>query len=121
MELKCDTCGVIDHIIVDGYCFGDRLLEGVEFMVKDENGKPNALGVKPECQDYFSDLNKKKWLRACEDFCEHLDIAQCPVCGDDVVVWGNPVITGITPLAPKVIQMTRGSDLINQIFQRQVK
>lgn len=44
MELKCDTCGVIDHIIVDGYCFGDRLLEGVEFMVKDKNGKPNALG-----------------------------------------------------------------------------
>jgi len=123
MELKCDTCGVIDHIIVDGYCFGDRLLEGVEFMVKDKNGKPNALGVKPECQDYFSDLNQKKWLKACEEFCEQLDIAQCPKCGDDVVVWGNPVVTGITPPAPKVIQMTRGSgsDLINQIFQRQVK
>ena len=121
MKLKCDNCGEIDHIIVDGYSFGDRLLEGVSFMVKDENGKPKAFGVTPACQDYFDDLNQKKWLGACEDYCEHLDIAQCPKCGDDVVVWGNPVITGIVPKTGTWIPITRGSDLIKNILERQRK
>jgi len=121
MELKCDNCGMIDHVLVDGYWFGDRLLESVMFKVKDQDGIPTALGVFEAATEYFSDLNQQKWLKACEEFCETLDFAQCPKCGDDVVVWGNPVITGITPPAPKVIQMTRGSDLIKDILERQRK
>lgn len=113
MELNCETCGILEHVTVDGYIFGDRLLEGVDFIVKDNNGKPNAIGVTPECQSYFDDLNKKKWLKICEDFCEDLDLATCPKCGDDVVVWGNPIITGIEPPAPKVIGMMRGTDIAN--------
>ena len=119
MKLNCDNCGEIDYVLVDGYSFGDRLLEGVDFKVKDQNGIATALGVVEEAMEYFGDLNKNKWLRACEDFCEQLDIAQCPKCGDDVVVWGNPLITGITPPAPKAIQMTRGTDLIREILERQ--
>jgi len=107
--------GAIDHVLVDGYYFGDRLLEGVNFMVKDQDGIPTALGVVPEAQSYFEDLNQKKWLKACEEFCEQLDVAQCPKCGDDVVVWGHPTITGIKPPEPKVIQMTRGSDFLTNL------
>lgn len=98
MELKCDNCGVIDYVLIDGYPFGDTLLEGVNFVVKDENGVPKASGVVVEQQDYFDNLNQKKWLKACEEFCEDLDIAECPKCGGEVVVWGNPIITGIAHL-----------------------
>jgi len=62
MELKCDNCGAIDHVLVDGYAFGDRLLEGVMFEVVDNNGKPNVNRVTPECQDYFSGLITAKTL-----------------------------------------------------------
>jgi len=117
MELKCNNCGKIDHVLVGGYAFGDRLLEDVDFIVKDENGKPKAVGVVPDAQDYFDDLNQNKWLRNCEVHCEHLDIAQCPKCGDDVVVWGNPMITGVKPPEPKAIPTMRGTDLV-KLFRR---
>jgi len=118
MELKCDSCGAIDHVLVDGYAFGDRLLEGVMFEVIDKNGKPKVNRVAPECQDYFSDLNQEKWAMICEDYCEQLDIAQCPKCGDDVVVWGNPIITGIKPPTPRPIQTIRGSDFLANLGMR---
>jgi len=108
MELECESCGKIDHVLVDGYPFGDRLLEGVMFMVKDQDGIPTALGVTAEAVEYFSDLNQSKWLRACEEFCERLDFAQCPKCGGDVDVWGVSIITP----TPKVIPMMRGSDYL---------
>lgn len=110
MKLQCDNCGIVDHVLVDGYPFGDRLLEGVMFVVEDKNGKPHAISVVNDAKYYFSNLNEKRWLKACEGFCEHLDIAQCPKCGDDMVVWGNTLIT--SPPAPKVIQKTRGCDFL---------
>ena len=116
MELKCDKCGKIETVLVDGYWFGDRILEGVMFEVMDKDGKPEAIGVTKECVDYFNDLNTKKWLKACEHFCEGLDIAQCPKCGDDVVVWGNSIVTGIKSPEPKMIPMMRGDDFLRQIM-----
>jgi len=114
MKLECKDCGAIDHVLVDGYFFGDRLLEGVNFMVKDQDGIPTALGVVPEAQSYFDDLNQDKWLRTCEKFCEQLDIAQCPKCGGDVVIWGNSLVWHniLRRQSPKVIPMTRSSDLL---------
>lgn len=97
MELKCDKCGKIDHVLVDGYPFGDRLLEGVMFEVRDVNGKPDVIGVTKDCLDYFEGLSSKKWLKACKDYCEKLDVAGCPNCGEDVAVWGKnskPTQTG---------------------------
>ena len=91
MELKCDKCGKIDYVLVDGYSFGDRLLEGVMFMVKDENGKPKAIDVVPDAKEYFEELNTTVWLKRCEDFCEDLDLAECPKCGEEVAVWGNKI------------------------------
>lgn len=88
MELKCNKCGKIDYVEVDGYWFGNRMLEGVIFEVKDKNGKPEVIGVTKECIDYFSELNTKKWIRTCEEFCENTDVAECPICGSDVEVWG---------------------------------
>lgn len=88
MKLKCDNCGDIDHVLVDGYRFGERLMEGVMFKVEDKDGKPHAIGVTDDCKDYFEDFNKDKWLRDCEASCENDDVGTCPKCGDDVDIWG---------------------------------
>jgi len=89
LELECDTCGKLDYVLVDGYPFGDRLLEGVMFKVEDKNGKPHPIGVVKEAEKYFSDFNEKKWLRACEDFCRSEDLATCPKCQGEIPIWGS--------------------------------
>ncbi len=80
---NCDECGEIDHILVDGYEFGDTLLEGVMFEIRHNNGKFNAV-VQEESKQYFDGLNKKKWLKEAERFSDNNDIAACPKCGEDV-------------------------------------
>jgi len=87
MKLICDNCGEIGHVLVDGYGFGDRLLEGVMFKVRDVNGKPKVDGVTEDSQEYFNGLNAKKWIKECEKYCKELDIATCPNCDEDVPVW----------------------------------
>ena len=90
MSLNCTKCGEIDHVFIDGYPFGDRLLEGVLFKVEDKNGKPHAIGVAEESAEYFSGLNEKKWLKECEAFCLELDIIECPICYDEILGWAAP-------------------------------
>ncbi len=89
MELKCDKCGKIDRVLVDGYSVGDRLLEGVMFEVADSDGHPVAVGVTERYQAYFETLNREYWFSLIEDFCQDLDVAECPKCGDEVPVWGH--------------------------------
>ena len=86
MELKCDNCGVIDCVLVDGYAIGDRLLEEVYFKIEDKDGKPHSIGVIDECKDYFDGFNRDKWLLAMEAHCQDLDYAECPKCGSEVDV-----------------------------------
>ena len=80
--MKCENCGKdIPYILVHGYGFGDRMLEGVHFKVEDFNGKPHVIGT--DADDYMEDLNKEKWYKICEDYCEGLDLGTCPECGED--------------------------------------
>lgn len=82
-KLKCDNCGEIDYVLVDGYDFGDRLLEGVMFEIRIVKGKYKAQ-VKKDCASYFDDLNTKKWLSECEFYAEELDVATCPKCDGEI-------------------------------------
>lgn len=87
---ECEECGKIDTILVNGYSFGDRLLEDVMFVVKNENGEPKCQGVIPDSQPYFSKLNTTKWIRECERYCETLDVATCGICQEnesEIAVW----------------------------------
>jgi hypothetical protein len=58
---------------VDGYSFGDRLLEGVMFRITLVGNKFKAE-VPPEFATYMEDLNEKKWLKAAEECCEEIDV-----------------------------------------------
>lgn len=76
----CDTCGQIDHVLMDGYVFGDRILEGVMFKVMPDL----SVSIAPENAEYFKDLNQKKWLKAAKEHAKENDIATCPKCQGDV-------------------------------------
>ena len=94
----CLTCKkIVDEVNVHGYNFGDRLLEGVMYRVKNTDGKPKLLGIlgtngkviDPEKDAYMFGLNNSLWNERCIEYCEDLDVAACPVCSDDILVWGE--------------------------------
>ncbi len=68
----------VTDIKVDGYGFGDRLLEGVYFTGQwnDKAKRYKVIGVVDSSKDYFDGLNKKKWLKAAEDYMNDTDGAE---------------------------------------------
>lgn len=51
------------HAYIEGYAFGDRLLEGVWFKVTIDDQQRFHVEVDPDSEPYFDGLNKKKkWL-----------------------------------------------------------
>ena len=92
--LKCKKD--LTEVNVDGYSFGDRMLEGVMYRVKNNNGKPEVLGIMfqgkvidPKDDAYMHQLNYKLWNKRCEEYCEGLDVAECPECGFEIIVWDS--------------------------------
>ena len=81
---QCDNCGEIKIALVDGYAFGDTLLEGVMFEIsKDDDGMYHAK-VADEYKDYMADLNEAKWLNEAMKYVSETDVLTCPRCGMDV-------------------------------------
>lgn len=69
----------IEKGLINGYSFGDRLLDNVMFEVVIVNNALVVVGVTPECQRYFDDLNKEKWLAEAQGFIKDM-IHQGEVC-----------------------------------------
>ena len=47
---------------VDGYFFGDRMLEGVKFIATIQEDGTISVAVDPQHEDYFNQLNTQMWL-----------------------------------------------------------
>jgi hypothetical protein len=56
--------------LINGYNFGDRLLEDVYFEVKFKGNKVLSVKVEKDSKDYFSELNQKKWLKEAKEYAE---------------------------------------------------
>lgn len=113
-KFVCSNCGKTGHVLIDGYAFGDRLLEGVLFKVENRRGKPKCAGV-VEGAEYFKKLNRNMWFKACEAYCRTLEGADCPVCKDEEVrVWG----ADLTRPAPVMITMTDAGAMLRRVFGR---
>ena len=84
MKAECWNCGVVEEFKIDGYSFGDRLLEGVMFTINKE-GKAR---IQEEDAGYFKGLNKEHWLKLAEECAgaggEGVDDGVCLQCGGDV-------------------------------------
>jgi hypothetical protein len=75
-----------DHAWVNGYHFGDRLLEGVMFKVVIEKGnKIKAIDVDEDSRGYTSGLNMKRWIKAATDFASTNDIFYSSSQGNDEI------------------------------------
>jgi hypothetical protein len=62
-----------DTAIFDGYPVGDRILEGVRFIVKIEDGKLHPT-IHPDDAGYFSTLNEKYWLDKVTEYVQDYDV-----------------------------------------------
>lgn len=81
----CDQCGVVDHLLVDGYDFGDRLLESVLFEVRAVRGRPQVTVTAADAA-YFQTLNTTRWLREARSYVRDADVFICPHCKSNVEV-----------------------------------
>lgn len=82
MEFSCDTCGVLDHAIYDGYNVGDTLLEGVKFEIRPDGDRFTAE-AKAEHAKYMKDLSAA-WPARVAKAVESEDTLECPQCGGDI-------------------------------------
>jgi hypothetical protein len=112
-RMKCDRCGALDYVLIDGYDFGDTLLEGVMFQIRvASNGKLSA-SIDPDHTDYFKTLNQRKWLTEAKRYAaKECDVAQCPKCKKDVGWESNQGAKRLRQFAVE-IQLTRPGDLMS--------
>ena len=73
---------------VDGYAFGDRLLDGVMFKITIQNGKLVAE-VDKRAQYYFAQLNQDMWLKAAAEFAYQQDIFYTNSGDGDVILYDH--------------------------------
>lgn len=78
MKFRTEDKDEVEYAYINGYDFGDRLLEGVLFKIVIENNKFKTVDVAPDAKEYFSQLNQKKWLREATEFAKQLDIFIAP-------------------------------------------
>jgi hypothetical protein len=79
--VKGTGCGELDHILFDGYSFGDRLLEGVTFKAFLQDGQIAVDTVdKWDTDPYLVKLNQAEIMDEALRFAQQNDIAECPIC-----------------------------------------
>ena len=112
-KLACEKCGDLDYVLLDGYAFGDRLLEGVKFRVSPGVTK-NGLKVviDPGSAAYFADLNQEKWLREARQYAKGMDFGECPKCGEDV---DGPNLNAEEKSSGLVIPLVRLGDALSDL------
>lgn len=112
---KCNKA--LQYVYVNGYDFGDRLMEGVMFKIEVVDGKAICTGVHSESEPYMIQFDWEHWKKRCEDFCVNADIAQCPHCGEDVLVEDEE--TAAERPEPVAIGMKPTKDILNEILKKE--
>ena len=82
-QFDCEGCGVIDYVLINGYGFGDRLLEDVYFEVRIKDEK-FVVALAPGQDEYCHQLNMVYWLEKAQAYAEQHDFGECPHCRSDV-------------------------------------
>ena len=70
--------GPVDFGLMDGYHFGDRLLEGVMFKVTIDENNEIKVELEPGSKDYCEGLNMVKWMKEAKEFAEEIDVLSHP-------------------------------------------
>ena len=65
----------VEYGIINGYLFGDRLLEDVMFRVGVSRDRSDVeVSISPDSANYFKNLNEKKWLAEAKKYALKNDI-----------------------------------------------
>jgi len=78
-SVKGTGCGEIDYYLMDGYDFGDRVLEGVMFRVSYNENDEIVVATDEDWSDspYLVGLNEKYWLEQALANAQGNDIGEC--------------------------------------------
>jgi hypothetical protein len=90
LKFKCDKHGELEYVLIDGYSFGDTLLEGVMFEIRIFKGKMKAK-VESGAEEYMENLNERKWIKAAEASAIEEEEFLCPKCGGHIYSVKNPL------------------------------
>ena len=84
-KLFCEECNEIpEFVYIDGYNFGDRLMEGVNFKLKFSNKTVECIGVEEQSEVYMKQFNWEYWKERCNLIAKDYDVFTCPKCGEDI-------------------------------------
>lgn len=64
----------VNTAYIDGYCFGDRLLEGANFKLHILSDGHMEISVDDSSAGYFASLNSQYWLAKGLEFAQDNDI-----------------------------------------------
>lgn len=116
---KCETCGDVEFVVVDGYGFGERLLEGVGFEIRwNEAGTGYTAKVEASSAEYFSQFNEAKWLKEAAEFTEHEEFAACGKCGNEIEM---PELHKRPEAKPLVVGLSSFKDVLGQLGRAEPK
>jgi len=89
-NFKCKACQKEhEFVLVDGYNWGDRMLEGVMFRVYDNDGDPQLELHDKSDEAYTRQLNMDYFLKEGKVYIEHEEIYGCPECKFDIEYYKN--------------------------------
>ena len=109
-KFHCCACGEIDHVVLDGYHFGDRQLEDVMFEARQDDQGKWQVNVEKDAADYFAQFNADFWFNKMISSLETDEYAACPKCGEDIEI--NPPRPRS---APQPLKMSRFSDILGSL------
>jgi len=88
MKFNCPKHGCVEYVLLNGYAFGDRLLEDVMFQVRVDDKKQYMVCIDPDSANYFAQFNEKSWLMKAHEYMKGADLLECPTrgCKNDIAV-----------------------------------
>ena len=109
-NLHCENCFHPGPFLINGYFFGDRILEDVMFEVSiDKQGKAYYTGY--DKSPYTEGLNMEHWIKRCSEYLENADILECSRCNHDVYLpWdeSSPRPEGVVGKAVSLKEFIKG-------------
>lgn len=112
MIFKCDNCGEIPKIIVDGSEIDGTCLKGIKFEVEDKNGSPK-VNMREQDHKYFSKDVVKEYEKKAAEIIHMMDTAQCPICNKDVYIEYFQKVMDDKMATEKADEMTKSMSLGN--------
>jgi hypothetical protein len=106
----CDTCGKIDHLILNGNLIGDRELDGLYLEVELNDDDTYSISIDPDDRPICRNLglDQRKLVKDAEEYVKQADILTCPFCDGDV---------DLPNAVPKIGKMLTGDFSFNGVLE----